>query len=259
MSQIRTATGSLAYAKYQLKRSILESSLEENFTDQDYQDALEFFDGCAFCGSKDTTRNDHLVPVVELGDFVRNNVVPACQECDDSKGQKKYRDWMINSDSKKSLKRRGLSPDFIEGRIKLIEQWQGDYTARSEEELFGEYYDQYQDILRKMESLCEEARQLIQKVNPKFKVQVTSSNGESIADQIRQYAIENYIEPARVKNEEYVIIRSGDVHSGLYLRGNHANVCQALRGEIFQELAKAKLVSESGPRMGGNTYFRYRV
>jgi hypothetical protein len=58
------------------------------------------------------------------------------------------------------------------------------------------------------------------------------------------------------RNEKRVIIRSGDIHSGLKLRGNHANVCQTLRGEILQNLAGIKLLSECGPRMSGNTYFR---
>ena len=258
MKKIRTATGSLAYAKYQLRRSILESSLEDNYYDEDHKDALKFFGGCAFCGSKNTSRKDHLVPVISRGDFIRTNVVPACQVCDDSKGQREYQDWMRNSTSPKSLRQRGFSIERIEERIAKIEQWQNGYKAKSERQLFGQDYDQYIDILNKMDSLCDEARQLVDKVKSQNN-KITKHNGGTTADRIRLYAIENYINPARKRNEKAVSIRSGDIHSEMKLHGNHANVCQALRGEAFQSLADVKLLSESGPRMGGNTYFRYKI
>ena len=258
MARIRTATGSIAYAKYQLRRSILESSLEDNYSDEDYKDALKFFGGCAFCGSKNTSRKDHLVPVINLGDFIRSNVVPACQVCDDSKGQREYQDWMRNSTSPKSLRQRGFSIEQIEERIAKIEQWQSGYKARSERQLFGQDYGQYIDILNKMDSLCDEARQLVGKIKPQ-RIIPAKNRDTSIADRIRSYAIEHYINPARKSKEKYISIRSGDVHSGLGLFRNHANVCQALRGEIFQKMADVRLLSESGPPMGGNTYFRYRV
>ncbi len=258
MARIRTATGSLAYAKYQLRRSILESALEDNYSDKDHKDALEFFGGCAFCGSKTTSRMDHLVPVMSLGDFVRSNVVPACQVCDDSKGQREYHDWMRNSTSPKSLRKRRLSEKQIEDRIKLIEKWQGEYTAKTEKEFFGRNYEQYLDILNKMDILCNEARQLVDKVKSHNK-KSTKHEVETTADRIRLYAIKNYINPARKRNEKAVSIRSGDIHSAMKLHGNHANVCQTLRGKALQGLADVKLLSESGPRMGGNTYFRYKI
>jgi len=258
MKKIRTTTGSLAYAKYQLRRSILESALEDNYSDKDHKDALRYFGGCAFCDSKTTSRMDHLVPVISLGDFVRSNVVPACQVCDDSKGQREYHEWMRNSTSPKSLRKRGLSDKQIEDRIKLIEKWQGEYTAKTEKEFFGQHYEEYLDILNKMEALCDEARQLVDKVKPEEK-RVANLMGETTADRIRSFAITHYINPARKRNEKRVIIRSGDIHSGLKLHRNHANVCQTLRGEILQNLAGIKLLSESGPRMGGNTYFRYQT
>ena len=78
MSKIRTQTGSYAYAKYQLKRALLENAAEDNYTSKDREEALDFFGGCAFCGSTPAPRNDHLIPVFECGDHVRRNIVPAC-------------------------------------------------------------------------------------------------------------------------------------------------------------------------------------
>ena len=103
MTKVRTQTGNFTYAKYQLKRSILENALEDDYTTEDYEAALKFFGGCAFCGARQPPRKDHLVPVIKCGDFVRRNVVPACQKCDDSKGRKEYHEWMLNSNSRHSF------------------------------------------------------------------------------------------------------------------------------------------------------------
>ncbi len=150
MKKISTATGSIAYAKYQLRRSILESALENDYSETDHKKALEYFEGCAFCGSKNTSRMDHLVPVISFGDFIRPNVVPACQVCDDSKGQKDYQEWMRNSTSSKSLRKRGLNNQDIEQRIKLIEDWSRGYIPKTEKQLFGQHYDYYIKILSKI-------------------------------------------------------------------------------------------------------------
>ncbi len=164
MAQITTQTGEFYYAKYQFKRSILENALLSQYSIEDHAAALEYFGGCAFCGKKPASRKDHLVAVFECGDFVRKNVVPACQECDDSKGRKPYRDWMLHSKSKKSLRcRLGMSTDEIEARIKKIEEWQNGYVCGDEEALFGSDYPKYRDILKKMEALCQEAEVLASK------------------------------------------------------------------------------------------------
>ena len=157
MTRIRTKTGGIPYARYQLQRAILESALENNYTTEDREAALEFFGGCAFCGASETSRMDHLIPVRKRGDFIRRNVVPACQKCDDSKGQKEYHEWMRRADPAKSLRSRGL----IERRIQRIEKWQAGYEAKTEEQLFGKSYGRYQDILKKMDALCKESRQLV--------------------------------------------------------------------------------------------------
>jgi len=158
LGKIRTQTGSFCYAKYQFKRSLLENALENNYTKEDYEAALKFFGGCAFCGSAKAPRKDHLVAVFECGDFIRQNVVPACQECDDSKGRDGYHKWMRNAISEKSLKVRcKMTASEIEKRIKKIEQWQAGYQCVGEKELFGDDYPKYLELLAKMDNLCEEA------------------------------------------------------------------------------------------------------
>ena len=267
MTKVRTQTGSFATAKYQLRRSILENALEKNFTTEDYEDALELFGGCAFCGAKLAPRKDHLVPVIKCGDFVRRNVVPACQKCDDSKGPNGYREWMLNSNSRCSLKARGFTDKQIEKQIKLIEKWQSGYRPRTEAKLFGNDYSTYQQILEKMEQLCEEAKQMTDRVKSRKRkpavdavfVSKSSKTTESSADRIRRFILSHYILPARNRGERTVVVRAGDVHAQMSLRGQHANVCQAMRGDKFLNLAKVKLKSSKGPLAGGNTYFTYEL
>lgn len=267
MTKVRTQTGSFAYAKYQLRRSILENALEKNFTTEDYKDALEFFGGCAFCGAKQAPRKDHLIPVIKCGDFVRRNVVPACQKCDDSKGQKGYREWMRNSNSRRSLKARGFTDEQIEKQIKLIDKWQSGYKPRTEAELFGKDYSTYQQILQKMEQLCEESKQMTDRVKSRNRkptvdtilVSRSSKDVESSADRIRRFVLSHYIVPARNRGEKVVTVRAGDVRAQMSLSDQHANVCQAMRGNKFLNLANAKLKSSRGPLAGGNTYFTYQL
>jgi hypothetical protein len=267
MTKVRTQTGSFATAKYQLRRSILENALEKNFTTEDYEDALEFFGGCAFCGAKQAPRKDHLVPVIKCGDFVLRNVVPACQKCDDSKGQKEHHEWMWNSNSRCSLKARGFTDEQIGGRIKLIEKWQSGYRPMTEAELFGEDYARYQEILQKMEQLCEEAKRMTSRVRSRNGksgvdeafVSQSSKNTESSADRIRRFTLSHYVVPARNRGKKTVTVRAGDVHAQMSLHGQHANVCQAMRGDKFLNLANVKLKSFRGSLAGANAYFTYQL
>jgi hypothetical protein len=62
-----------------------------------WKQLLEEFGGlCIFCGSADTAENrgivpDHLIPVIRFGELILGNTVPACQTCNDSRGEK---DWL---------------------------------------------------------------------------------------------------------------------------------------------------------------------
>jgi hypothetical protein len=173
---MRTQTGSFCYARYQLKRSILENALQNNYTFEDYEAGLKFFGGCAFCGTPKAPRKDHLVAVFQCGDFVRQNVVPACQECDDSKGRNDYHDWMLYSNSEKSLRRRRMTMEKIKKRIKMIETWQSGYKCLQENTLFGENYPEYLEILKQMDSLCEKAEILAAKARSRhFKRELTAA------------------------------------------------------------------------------------
>lgn len=59
----------------------------------------EFGSMCIFCGSEGTAENrgivpDHLIPVTQFGELVLGNTVPACQTCNDSRGEKAWRPFL---------------------------------------------------------------------------------------------------------------------------------------------------------------------
>lgn len=77
------------------------------------------------------------------------------------------------------------------------------------------------------------------------------------ADRIRKYALDRFIAPARVRGDATVQIRAGDVHNALGLTAAHANVCQALRGRKFRELAGVGEASVAGPENSSTTTFTF--
>lgn len=268
MTRIRTKTGSLAFARYQLNRAILENVLEDNYTEDDRDAALEFFGGgCAFCGGAEAPRNDHLVPVINRGDFIRQNVVPACAKCDDSKGQKDFRSWMREATSKSSLRQRGFTDTQIEERIQRIEQWQTGYESKTDEQLFEKNLSRYRLILEKMDNLIKKAQQLVNDVKPESTGPTASevppsqlsTHSYKVADSIRQFVLDRFIVPAHAQGEKSIVIRAGDIHQQMRLQQQYPNVCQVLRGNKLQKIADIKLVSIEGPPIGANTRFTYQL
>ena len=69
------------------------------------------------------------------------------------------------------------------------------------------------------------------------------------ADEIRNFAYENYVLPMKGKQLEFTI-KAGDVHDRMGLYHRVPNVCNVLRGNKFQIMSKIKLVKAIGPESG---------
>ncbi len=80
----------------------------------------------------------------------------------------------------------------------------------------------------------------------------------SQADEIRRYAIENYVTRWRESGNETLAIRAGDVQREMGLRQVTPNVCSALEGRKFQAQANLVLVRREGPRRSTTTTYYYR-
>jgi hypothetical protein len=80
----------------------------------------------------------------------------------------------------------------------------------------------------------------------------------TIADRIRLHAKQRYLIPARVRNEQRVSIRAGDVVREMDLGGGRAPaVCSALKAQKFLDENGLRLVSKTGPESGQSTSVTY--
>lgn len=83
--------------------------------------------------------------------------------------------------------------------------------------------------------------------------------GARDADRIRQYVLETYIEPARERDDEMVEVLARDVNDALGLNQGWANVCQALVGPKFLELAEVAPPEQIGVDQSPATKFRFHL
>jgi len=81
----------------------------------------------------------------------------------------------------------------------------------------------------------------------------------SLADDVRNYCIEHYINPARTKNIQNITIRAGDVHNEMNYRNRMPLVCSSLGTHKFEEGANVKRLNITGPANGANTEFHFRI
>ncbi len=123
---------------------------------------LQEFEGrCVYCGQGPTKENrgivpDHVVPATQFGELVIGNVVPACQTCNDSRGNDEWRQYL-----------RARFPNQAEERIEKIESHllQHNYEAVNPERVLSPAeFKEYNAILADWERVLATASQLYSKV-----------------------------------------------------------------------------------------------
>jgi hypothetical protein len=119
---------------------------------------------CAYCGDVHTEW-DHFRPIVkgrQPTGYITEiaNLVPACGKCNQSKGNKNWKEWMLSA-AARSPKQRGIS-DLAErmARLEAYDRWREpiciDYAA-----LVGpERWSQYQDLLNTAVTHLAEAQKV---------------------------------------------------------------------------------------------------
>lgn len=127
---------------------------------------------CAYCGDP-FIEWDHLRPLIvdqRPTGYISEiaNLVPACGKCNQSKGNKNWREWMV-SNARLSPKSKGI-PDLVERmqRLEAYENWRDvqpiDFEAMVNEETWEIYWQQWQTILdamREGQKIAEDVKQLI--------------------------------------------------------------------------------------------------
>ena len=77
------------------------------------------------------------------------------------------------------------------------------------------------------------------------------------ADRIRQHVLEHFIKPARQEGREQAEVLVSDVNTALDLNSAWPNICQALAGRKFQELARVPPPKRFGADQSSATVFRF--
>ena len=77
------------------------------------------------------------------------------------------------------------------------------------------------------------------------------------ADRIRQYVLEHYVEPAREEGRGQAEVLVRDVNTALGLQEAWPNICQALAGRKFQDLARIPPPERIGAEQSSATLFRF--
>jgi hypothetical protein len=123
-----------------------------------WRSVLEEFGGiCIFCGAAGTAENrgfvpDHLVPVTRFGELVLGNTVPACQACNDSRGEKEWRPFL-----------RSVFSGDAEAQIRFVEQHLATYDYHPvslEDALSPSERESYLQLLKEWDAMLERARNL---------------------------------------------------------------------------------------------------
>ncbi|WP_233347811.1 AAA family ATPase [Hyphobacterium indicum] len=79
------------------------------------------------------------------------------------------------------------------------------------------------------------------------------------ADRIRQYVLDDIITPARLRGEREAEVRVSEVNSALGLNEAWPNICQALAGRKFQDIAQIPEPERLGKDQSSATVFRFNL
>lgn len=140
---------------------VLEALTILGMTTENYQ--------CAYCGSV-ATEWDHLRPLVKnkkptgyISEI--HNLVPSCGKCNQSKGNKPWREWML-SKAKLSPTARGISDigKRIE-RLEAYEQWQEptclDFSQIAGDELWSKHWNNWERV----QAIMRESQEIAKEIN----------------------------------------------------------------------------------------------
>jgi hypothetical protein len=145
--------------QYNVSRGLREIvAPRQTMSNAQWHSVLEEFGGiCIFCGSAGTAENrgivpDHLVPVTRFGELVLGNTVPACQTCNDSRGEREWRPFL-----------RSIFSGDAEAQICRVEEHLAKYDYHPvtlDDALSPAERENYLTLLKEWEVILESARKL---------------------------------------------------------------------------------------------------
>ena len=156
-----------SYGFSYVERSLKDCLRQRRFGAEEMQKVVRFFEqwepqpACAYCGSADVGRWDHVVPVMSGGATVLGNMVLACSPCDDSRARSPFDEWMLGG-APKSPSSRGISniPDRLV-RIRAYAEQHGYESVQVEEGLNRAELKRLRSVREKLASVRQEVESLI--------------------------------------------------------------------------------------------------
>lgn len=96
------------------RRRAKKRGLPNTLTDQEWRNALAYFNGCcAYCDRSPSLfdyykvlQHDHFVPLSKGGPYTAQNIIPGCQTCNDAKHDYDALEWLISKWGKTIGKRK---------------------------------------------------------------------------------------------------------------------------------------------------------
>lgn len=84
--------------KQRRRKALLKGNRAVTISKAEWLEIRETFGGvCAYCNQPATLTVDHVEPVARGGAHAPDNIVPACQPCNSSKGSKPLLVWLLTS------------------------------------------------------------------------------------------------------------------------------------------------------------------
>jgi 5-methylcytosine-specific restriction endonuclease McrA len=76
------------------KRHARKKELDATFTIEEWNECKRYFNNkCCYCGNESKLQQDHFIALSKDGEYTINNIVPACQSCNNSKNDGNFFKW----------------------------------------------------------------------------------------------------------------------------------------------------------------------
>ena len=76
------------------RRRSRERNLPSTFTEEQWKETKIYFNNtCAYCGKELPLAQEHIIPVVKGGGYIKENIIPSCKSCNSSKYNKNFEEW----------------------------------------------------------------------------------------------------------------------------------------------------------------------
>lgn len=138
---------------------------------------------CAYCGDK-FTEWDHFRPLIEnkkpTGYITEiNNLVPSCSKCNQSKGNKNWRDWILSDAQLSPKTRRIANLDLLIKRLENFEQQSKPIKLNFEAIVGEKLWEEHWNNCSHLHNQMRECQELSDKIKVLIKESLDKQNAKS--------------------------------------------------------------------------------